>query len=57
MTPAFRWAAMRAIFNVSLVVRETRSQDSVHRPQLLKEKKKKKKKRAEAELNRSPSAY
>ena len=37
MTPALRWAAMRAILNVSLIVRD-KITTSVHRPQLLKRK-------------------
>ena len=38
-------------FNVSLIVR-TKSQDSIHKPQLFERKR-----RAEAESNRGPSAY
>ena len=33
MIPALRWAAMRAIFNVSAESDGTKSQDSVHKPQ------------------------
>ena len=41
------------------ILKGTKSQGGVHRPQLLKKKKKekKKKKRAEADSNRGPSAY
>ena len=39
-------------FNVSLIVRDTKSQDSVHKPQPFWRKR-----RAEAESNRGPSAY
>ena len=37
MTPALRWAAMRAIFSVTLIVRDKVTRH-IHRPQLLKRK-------------------
>ena len=37
MTPALRWAAMRAIFQCFIIVRDI-VKDSVHRPQRLKRK-------------------
>ena len=49
MTPALRWAAMRAI-----LLWWTKSQNSLHKPQPFW---KKKKERAEAELSWAPSAY
>ena len=48
MTHALRWAAMRAILMFHKLW-GTKSQDSVHRSQLLK--------RTEADSNRGPSAY
>ena len=48
-TSALRWEAMRAILMFHNC--EGQSQDSVHRPQILK------KIRAEADSNRGPSAY
>ena len=47
---ALRWAAMRAI-RCFIIVRDKRSQDSVHRPQLLKRKE------SRSGFNRDPSAY
>ena len=53
MIPALRWAAMRATFNVSLIVRDkTLSQDSVHKPQHFSRERK-----PEAVSNRGPSAH
>ena len=51
MTPALRWAAMRAILFFSMK-KWTKSQDSVHKPQPFRRER-----RAEAVSNRGPSAY
>ena len=56
MTPALRWAAMRAILLFHNYC-EGQSRESVHRPQLLKRKENRRERRTEADSNRSRPAY
>ena len=51
MTPALRWAAMRAIFNVSLIVRDKATRQHPQDHNFWRARK------AEADSNRGPSAY
>ena len=57
MTSALRWAAMRAVLKFHNLLRGTKSRDSVHRPQLLKEKGEPKQIRTDVPLLSSLTPY